>query len=179
MNYTDSNPPECKQCKTNSKMIWHGTEWICHGTHALDVATTDDQLKQRDAVSDTPRTERVWKHAMENYPARLPEGIANFARILERELAAVTAERDALNEEKERLERICRNLEKCVAEGLTKDEAERLRADLSASQQEAQRLREELAKIRDHGKGNSVWAASRESQMADAALASTPAPVQK
>jgi len=33
---------------------------------------------------------------MDNYPAKLPEGIANFARILERELTAVTAERDRL-----------------------------------------------------------------------------------
>ena len=47
-------------------------------------------------MSDTPRTEHVWKAAMENYPARLPEGIANFARILERELAAEKAKLNAV-----------------------------------------------------------------------------------
>lgn len=35
---------------------------------------------------------------------------------------------------------------------------------------------ETLTIIRDHGKVNSVWAASKESKMADAALSSTPAP---
>ena len=25
--------PECPACKTSAKMIRHGDEWVCHGTH--------------------------------------------------------------------------------------------------------------------------------------------------
>lgn len=30
----DQQPPDCEQCRTNEKMVWHkGTGWVCHGTH--------------------------------------------------------------------------------------------------------------------------------------------------
>ena len=55
----------------------------------LQMNYTDDQLKQRDAVSNTPRTDA-------DYALHGGSVCPEFARILERELAAVTAERDAL-----------------------------------------------------------------------------------
>ena len=65
---------------------------------------TDDQLKPRDAVSDTPRTDTVAFGTDDESLNRLfgirelPRYVApaDFARQLERELAAVTAERDVL-----------------------------------------------------------------------------------
>ena len=65
---------------------------------------TDDQLKQRDAVSDTPRTDTVafgtdGESLNRLFGIReLPRYVApaDFAHQLERELAAVTAERDVL-----------------------------------------------------------------------------------
>ena len=61
---------------------------------------TDDQLKQRDAVSDTPRTDTVAFGTDDESLNRLfgirelPRYVApaDFARQLERELAAVTAD---------------------------------------------------------------------------------------
>lgn len=56
---------------------------------------TDDQLKQRDAMSDTPRTDAATKTYIWNGVKHIFVE-ADFARQLERELAAVTAERDVL-----------------------------------------------------------------------------------
>ena len=65
---------------------------------------TDDQLKQRDAVSDTPRTEterlgsniKNQSDSDKEWPWSAIDRGWDFARQLERELAAVTAERDVL-----------------------------------------------------------------------------------
>ena len=88
------------------------------------------------AVSDTPRTDAdaAILHLQSDFGL---SGYvrADFARQLERELAAVTAERDALQKEVE------------LVIGFQDREADAKRkafADLSASQQEARRLREAL-----------------------------------
>lgn len=70
----------------------------------LQMNLTDDQLKQRDAVSDTPRTDDTFD--------AYTRGIAGSAYIrasmqkLERELAAVTAERDAYRRAQEQDKRL-------------------------------------------------------------------------
>ena len=56
---------------------------------------TDDQLKQRDAVSDTPRTDTATKTYIWNGVKHIFVE-AGVARQLERELAAVTAENERL-----------------------------------------------------------------------------------
>ena len=56
---------------------------------------TDDQLKQRDAMSDTPRTDAATKTYIWNGVKHIFVE-ADVVRQLERELAAVTAERDVL-----------------------------------------------------------------------------------
>lgn len=179
------------------------------------LSEIDDQLKQRDTVSDTPRTDA------ETFINEGDYVTGDFARQLERELAAVAAERDALKAEQESTLKILKdgtavhiNMLRGTIATPTKEQLlhvigdQRLctaQSELSASQQEAERLREELAimtedrdsetrwakkyfddwqaaiaalvAIREHGKGNSVWAASKESKMADAAISSAPAPV--
>lgn len=104
---------------------------------------------------------------------------------LTEQLAAVTAEREAFKVEYESRAIWIRKMLEIL--GIANDDGmncvdvhehvAQMKADLSASQQEVARLREELAAIRNYGKGNSVWAASKESKMADAALSSTPSPV--
>ena len=145
---------------------------------------SDNQLKQRDAVSDTPRTDTVAFGTDDESLNRLfgirelPRYVVpvDFARILERELAAVTAERDALKAELDRVTTKCVapalfQLEKIrteqvmvaglsgaancisharVALGDTWTEVDQNRDgyvdELHASQQEARRLREALEK---------------------------------
>ena len=85
----------------------------------LQMSITDDQLKQRDAVSDTPRTD-----AMDSLRYR-SDVLFELSRQLERELAAVTTERDVLRAD------LC-----AFAVDMEKQ--------LSASQLEARRLREAL-----------------------------------
>ena len=166
---------------------------------------TDDQLKQHDDVSDTPRTEterlgsniKNQSDSDKEWPWSAIDRGWDFARILERELAAVAAERDVLrgdlctfavdmerelslatatiaNQHKlitdaeQRGEKkadeawIARETqlmaekdallaEKANPETTWDDTVEinKLRADLSASQQEARRLREALELYRD------------------------------
>lgn len=104
------------------------------------------------------------------------EALYEQSRQLERELAA---EKDA----SEQLEMMANKLHEQLAAVIAERDELKNRLcnrpaviELAASQQEVARLREELAAIRNYGKGNSVWAASKESKMADAALSSTPAP---
>lgn len=156
---------------------------------------TDDQLKQRDAVSYTPRTDA--EQEIDNGDTK---PLFEFCRQLERELAAVTAdlefrralgalqqqeydkvtaERDALKEE------VIDWKQGSNAEAHAHDEA---RKDLSASQQETRRLREALEAIArrvpimtsrgDYREGQ-MHALEACSQVANAALSSTPAPVHK
>ena len=130
-----------------------------------------------DAVSDTPRTDAAafgtdnetlnrlfWIRELPRYVVPV-----DFARILERELAAVTAERDTLR------------ADLCTF-------AVDMERQLSASQQEARRLREALDKLHivcetskpeiyDWYLTDSFASDARQSALE--ALASTPAPVQK
>ena len=125
---------------------------------------TDDQLKQRDAVSDTPRTDA--EQEIDNGDTK---PLFEFCRQLERELAAVTAERDVLK------------ADLCTF-------AVDMERQLSASQQQARRLREALDKLHivcETSKPEIYdWYltdpfASDARQIALEALSSTPAPVQK
>jgi len=80
---TPNDPPVCKLCKTNSKMILHGTEWVCHGTHALDPMTTERPTPLTDAACGFHDIDTAVD--------------ADFARTLERSLAERTEERDNCN----------------------------------------------------------------------------------
>ena len=117
------------------------------------------QLKQHDAVSDTPRTDA--EQEIDNGDTK---PLFEFCRQLERELAAVTAERDVLRGD------LC-----TFAVDMEKQ--------LSASQQEAQRLREALEKYRDalsDGPENCPFSKYEQvDEIARESLASTPAPVHK
>ena len=149
---------------------------------------TDDQLKQRDAVSDTPRTDA-------DYALHGGSVCPEFARILERELAAVTAERNEANEKlhtmaspavqgvlakmsappmNQAMDDMRKNLE--ILDRV-KSERDVLKADLctfavdmekqlSASQQEAQRLRETLDAIMESAKV--AYCATTDPMMTDA-----------
>ena len=134
---------------------------------------TDD--KQRDAVSDTPRTDTVAFGTDDESLNRLfgirelPRYVApaDFARQLERELAAVTAERDVLRAD------LC-----TFAVDMEKQ--------LSASQQEVRRLKVLLAAIQqdynhpwtDEDAGNSSHRTYYLAKITDA-LSSIPSPVHK
>ena len=80
-------------------------------------------------MSDTPRTDACFNE--DGYWTVLQ--IVRTSRTLEREVATLTAEVG-------RLTGICERQEKCIAEGLTKDEAERLRARLTELKQDKARL---------------------------------------
>ena len=114
--------------------------------------------ERSNSVSDTPRTD-----AMDSLRYR-SDALFELSRQLERELAAVTAERDRLRDTK--------------WEGITK-----LESDLAASQQEARRLREALEKYRDalsDGPENCPFSKYEQvDEIARESLASTPAPVHK
>jgi hypothetical protein len=78
---TPNDPPVCKLCKTNSKMILNGTEWVCHGTHALNPITNE---------RPTPLTDAA-EYASSLYDGEEILGFnytdSDFARTLERYLA--------------------------------------------------------------------------------------------
>ena len=172
--------------------------------------------ERSDAVSE----ELEYKEAQDYSKSDLVVTLAKY-RQLERGIATLTAERDALKAEQESTLKILKdgtavhiNMLRGTIATPTKEQLlhvigdQRLctaQSELSASQQEAERLREELAimtedrdsetrwakkyfddwqaaiaalvAIREHGKGNSVWASSKESKMAEDALSETPAPV--
>lgn len=118
---------------------------------------TDDQLKQRNAVSDTPRTDAATKTYIWNGVKHIFVE-ADVVRQLERELAAVTAERDALKANLTNSQRLNGDLMgtngRVIAErdeiSLRREESvmanEQVLSDLSASQQEVARLRQALEK---------------------------------
>jgi len=71
-------------------MIWRGTEWICHGTHALDQSPNERPTPLTDNEAGYYDGSGCWKYN--------PEGecvTSDFARNLERSLAERTEERDA------------------------------------------------------------------------------------
>ena len=106
---------------------------------------TDDQLKQRDAVSDTPRTDAMTE--ANGIQCKCSDKPIELCRQLERELASVTAERDALRAD------LC-----AFAVDMEKQ--------LSASQQEARRLREALDAIMESAKV--AYCATTDPMMTDA-----------
>ena len=116
---------------------------------------TDDQLKQHDDVSDTPRTEterlgsniKNQSDSDKEWPWSAIDRGWDFARILERELAAVAAERDVLRGD------LCTF-------------AVDMERQLSASKQEAQRLREALDGIMESAKV--AYCATTDPMMTDA-----------
>jgi len=77
---TPNDPPVCKLCKTNSKMILHGTEWVCHGTHALDPFPNERPTPLTDAACGFHDIDTAVD--------------ADFARTLEQMLPERTEERD-------------------------------------------------------------------------------------
>ena len=103
---------------------------------------TDDQLKQRD-VSDTPRTDAAafgsniknQSDSDKEWPWSAIDRGWDFARQLERELAAVTVERDEATSEMER----CRQ-----AYDIACDERTQLRNELAAVAAERDALRADL-----------------------------------
>ena len=123
-------------------------------------------------MSDTPRTDAAAFGTDDESLNRLfgirelPRYVVpvDFARILERELAAVNADRDVLR------------ADLCAF-------AVDMERELSASQQEARRLREALEKYRDalsDGPENCSFSKYEEvDEIARESLSSTPAPVQK
>lgn len=140
MNYTDDQLEKAainwwKGCRPVS---WKEAEHLQNPLVNAGYSTRSKNLAAAVAKFLLQRKKKVRKVTAERDVLRAD--LCTFAVDMERQLSAVTAERDALNEEKERLERICRNLEKCVAEGLTKDEAERLRADLDTARATCQEL---------------------------------------
>lgn len=87
----------------------------------LNERPTPEKESENNYFNDTPRVNALIIELRKPCDRDRMDMIS-LARTLERSLTERT-------EERERLERICRNFEKCVAEGLTKDEAESLRTE--------------------------------------------------
>jgi len=119
---------------------------------------TDDQLKQRDAVSDTPRTDA--EQEIDNGDTK---PLFEFCRQLERELAVVTSERAALKANLTNSQRLNGDLMgtngRVIAErdeiSLRREESvmanEQMLSDLSAVIAERDALKAELAHYVEQG----------------------------
>ena len=139
----------------------------------LQMNITDDQLKQRDVVSDaSPIPEDCWR--------------SKRIRQLERELAAVSAERDALKAKldmgtpclfeggkRKDIQEVTAERDALLAEKSNPEttwddtvEINKLRADLAAGQQEGRRLREALDAIMESAKV--AYCATTDPMMTDA-----------
>ena len=156
-----------------------------------------------DAVSDTPRTDKATCYITDIFGTQFETTNPAITRQLERELAAVTSERDVLRADlcafavdmERELYAVTSERDSMVArfrdEINQRQETQRANAIvdaaiLSASQQEAQRLREALDAIK--ATARVAFCATSSPVMADtlagigkrcyAALSSTPAPVQ-
>ena len=151
-----------------------------------------------DAVSDTPRADAAafgtdnetlnrlfWIRELPRYVVP-----ADFARQLERELSAVTADSCAFAVDMEKqLSAVTAERDSMVArfrdEINQRQETQRANAIidaeiLSASQQEARRLREALQRaMYEYDNGGKCWHSNEVAGAMRAALASTPAPVHK